>query len=318
MLNFAINNETAEVARPLPFLTDNPIYKGDRIMAETNISETSKYCKGRTNLYQDFEVDYLKSHCAEMPYKDIGEVLGRSDQSVRMKAFDLKLDGNHTKKHVNDNFFSIPNNLNCYWAGFLAADGYIKLDRATVSLDLSSKDREQVYQFKDDVGFDGNIYEYSRTSRLNGKGYPTTSSIMRVHSQQWIDDLDDNFNIRGLKADGRFNPELTKTPHILAFLIGLIDGDGSLWINNSTVKGKVYPRTVLNFIGPKPLMEWVKDCVLRWGTSAHATRQPAIIKRRKNCWEYRVYGKRADTMVKKLWEVDVPRLSRKWDNFKEA
>ena len=38
MFNFAINNETIEVARPLPFLTVNPIYKGDRIMAGPRVA----------------------------------------------------------------------------------------------------------------------------------------------------------------------------------------------------------------------------------------------------------------------------------------
>jgi len=47
MFNYAINNETAEVTRPLPFLTKNPNIGGIKVMAKSKISNVDNNCQAQ-------------------------------------------------------------------------------------------------------------------------------------------------------------------------------------------------------------------------------------------------------------------------------
>ena len=60
--------------------------------------------------------------------------------------------------NVNDDFFNNPNILNCYWAGFIAADGCIgRRNNNVLSIGLSSKDKQHLETFKNNINFSGPI-----------------------------------------------------------------------------------------------------------------------------------------------------------------
>lgn len=77
-----------------------------------------------------------------------------------------KGNGKFTHRHkrqnsVNDDFFEVPNELNCYWAGFIAADGCIHTGKKqdVLSIFLALKDKNHLNRFKLDIDFDGQINE---------------------------------------------------------------------------------------------------------------------------------------------------------------
>ena len=56
--------------------------------------------------------------------------------------------------NVDDFFFNIPNELNSYYAGFIAADGCIcsrNRDKRTLKIGLSSKDSKWLKTFKEKI-----------------------------------------------------------------------------------------------------------------------------------------------------------------------
>ena len=55
---------------------------------------------------------------------------------------------NEKRNIFDENFFGIPNLINSYWAGFLAADGNIRTNKKSLSLQISDKDFEHIKCFQ--------------------------------------------------------------------------------------------------------------------------------------------------------------------------
>ncbi|KKM14075.1 hypothetical protein LCGC14_1709790, partial [marine sediment metagenome] len=72
--------------------------------------------------------------------KEIGTKLDISHWTVldRLKKSGVK---KNTRHKVNHSVFSKPNAKNCYWAGFLAADGCVVSKKTQVEVELQYKDR---------------------------------------------------------------------------------------------------------------------------------------------------------------------------------
>ena len=51
----------------------------------------------------------------------------------------------------NKNFFTIPNIQNCYWAGYLAADGYITKNNKCIRLHTVYYDKEILTNFQKQI-----------------------------------------------------------------------------------------------------------------------------------------------------------------------
>ena len=54
---------------------------------------------------------------------------------------------NRRKHHIDDDFFSEVNELNSYWAGFIAADGNISKNNKCLTITLSIKDESILFRF---------------------------------------------------------------------------------------------------------------------------------------------------------------------------
>ena len=158
----------------------------------------------------------------------------------------------------DDNFFSTPNKLNCYWAGFIAADGNIEERKHRksnrLSITLSEKDHEHLKRFKNDIGYEGTIKKYkSKRTIIKGKKYdrkPTVS--IRLTSQKLIDDLKKNFNIIPRKTFILEPPNITDLDLIFCYIIGYIDGDGHI------TKRKRDGSLIVGALGTEELMLWIR------------------------------------------------------------
>lgn len=183
---------------------------------------------------QDVENVILKSKEIGISEKDICINLGINPKNLYYykKKYDLLENTrgksiNSRKKreyYINDNFFEIPNLLNSYWAGFLAADGNISRDYCTLTIGLSAKDRIVLENFIRDTDSNYKIKNY-KSNGCDCVGLAITSAKI-------CQDLKNNFNITDRKSLTLIHPNLT-TDLSDSFIVGYIDGDGTIGLYNS-------------------------------------------------------------------------------------
>lgn len=199
---------------------------------------------------------------------------------------------------VNDNFFSKPNLLNSYWAGFIAADGCI-IDKAhsqkLLVLELGIKEYKHLMAFKKAIDFIGKIGIYRKGRSCK---FSITSDIL-------CNALNENFKITPRKTFTLEPPENLNKEQTLAYIIGYIDGDGSILINKAQA-GK-YSYLAFDIVCTKSIGSYIKKHL---GLS-----KIQIIKRPKeNVHRVRFNGKTAIIIYKLLEKLVVPKLQRKWYN----
>lgn len=231
-----------------------------------------------------------------------------------------------TKKyyHIED-FFSIPNLNNSYWAGFIAADGHIewiKEKYGRLVIHLSKKDEDHLVKFKQDIQYTGNI-KVSQSRHPNYPGVLLDTSRLTINSfRQGILDLEANFNIpagnKTLKLDP---PSNLSIEHKYAFLKGFIDGDGHIGvhIDNSIRRNRVGYSINISVCGTLAMVEWVKETLNTLALSDHYKSNNQITKREK-IWTYNWVGLDALVVLNKLHKIDTPELDRKWskvDQYKQ-
>jgi intein-encoded DNA endonuclease-like protein len=141
------------------------------------------------------------------------------------------------KNRYKTDFFKSFNKESCYWAGFIAADGCIRSNRATTHIKLQIKDKIHLESFKSNILFEGNIMDKISycTIDINGKWF--------------IEDLLNNFEISSRKT---FNVKISdKIPEELLhhFIRGYFDGDGCVtWTTTITINFTSGSQTLLNQI----------------------------------------------------------------------
>lgn len=149
------------------------------------------------------------------------------------------------KFNVNDNFFSVPNDLNCYWAGFIAADGSITNNK--LSIVISEKDLDLLKRFKKDIGAENEIKFYEQ--KLNNKKFKQCSIV--IYSNQICEDLNFIFNITNKKTFSLKPPKIKKSNLIDYFIKGYIDGDGCV--------NKAKNNLTIHLTGTKSLLSWCNE-----------------------------------------------------------
>ena len=241
------------------------------------------------------ETDILLSMFGKMPYQSIADLLpGRTWTMVRNKANILGLTKNSNlgrKYSANKSFFSIPNILNCYWAGFIAADGNVS--RNKLSVKLKPDDGHHLEQLIKDLEYTGVVFQYPKSSQI------------QITCQEIVDDLKINFNIVERKSKILEPPNLVNETLIKSFILGLIDGDGSVIIYKSTKK------PVIVLYGTRLVLEWMKSYVDTWTTKSNY-KKAEVNQIQKHLHSYKVCGKRAKEVGKILSSIKVPKLNRKW------
>ena len=172
--------------------------------------------------WSDEELSILISKYGKEKLNKWSHLLERSHSSIRWKANSLGLKANRaiTNKNTefNDRFFSIPDPLNCYIAGLIAADGCICTKKKSVW--FFQKRLEFVEYVRDSLSANNTIYFRSREK--------TEEYSILFSSDIMVKDLFDNFGITDNKSkNGLPKPNI---PYELApfYVAGLIDGDGSI------------------------------------------------------------------------------------------
>jgi len=172
---------------------------------------------------------------------------------------------------------------NCYWAGLMAADGYVGS-----SIALGLKEERMIQLFIDFCGLD-KVPKWNPSSR-----YYTATFYSKVVKEN----LKNNFNIFGKKTFTLLPPDLETDEQEIAFLSGVIDGDG--W----AIMSKGYP--CIGVCGAAPeFMQWIYELVIKYSKSK------ASLNRTSSVYKVEIKGLPAANLLLNLLSVDIPRMKRK-------
>jgi hypothetical protein len=198
------------------------------------------------------------------PSKTIVELLeifpNRSKSSIINRGYllglkcdyDLRKTERKYKYKVNHNFFTNPNTINCYWGGFISADGWVMTNKtSSLGIKLSIKDYEHLEKFKSAIDTESPIFIKNGVSF----GKENKTCMINVYSKQIINDLRENFNIIPNKTLINKPPKIDNDLNKLSFIIGLMDGDGTVYKDKNG-------RVRIIFLGSYEMLEWVKNTLI--------------------------------------------------------
>lgn len=208
----------------------------------------------------------------------------------------------------NDIFFNAPNNNNCYWAGFIAADGCISIRKGsnpTLIINLAEKDRDLLVKFSQVTEYTGEI---SETRHVDGMKTHIGARLSIYNARFWFADLTKHWNITTNKSLTLKPPNITDKYLKLQYIIGLIDGDGYIGIS----KNKLY----FSLLGTAELLEWVSETFNEF--ESYPKMNVFRKDKKSNCFTIQCNHLRAYKLLKSLQQIQTPyRLARKWDKIAE-
>lgn len=191
----------------------------------------------------------------------------------------------------NEKYFSKPNIENCYWAGFIAADGCITKDNS-LSITLSIKDIDHLKTFKNKIKYTGKIKVYARDKKQYCR--------IEIFNKYIVKDLLTNFKITRRKTFTLKPPNLKNKNHIKSFIIGYIDGDGHIGIHKNIFYISVY--------GTKSVVTWIRKYFLKFSLEKSSSQ----IHKTKNTYYIGFANKKAETIYQSFVNIKNNKLKRKW------
>lgn len=180
------------------------------------------------------EAEFARLYATGLGVKEVAVATGRADRTVHKslrRAGRTRRPNDDKRVHFfNERFFAaIDNERAAYWLGFLGADGNVS-KTGQIQLHLKSDDRGHLEKFAADIGFAGEIPEYTTKGVVCGRAVtPTRMAKVYLQSKAMAADL----AAAGLTprksltyAPWEGPPDLM--PH---YWRGLLDGDGSWCID---------------------------------------------------------------------------------------
>lgn len=163
------------------------------------------------------EEEFLDLRAQGLSFSEIGACFNLTERQVNYRTKKWGLDYSK-KKDLNESFFSSNTKAVYYWAGFLAADGYIEKERNRVGLGLQAQDIQHIEKFKLAVGSTHAVCPF-----MNNSAYR-----IRFNSATMIKDLEEQFNITAAKTFTYKMPDFEDEYLLLEFFRGYIEGDGHI------------------------------------------------------------------------------------------
>ncbi len=230
----------------------------------------------------------------------------------------LQLDNPHInyKYKFNKNYFHEPNLMNCWYAGWLAADGSI-LKRECIDgihYDLAwechAKDKSIQQLFIKELNYSSNTLEFLPTITPVNKLYEIHSRIRVNHIEQMADDLKNNFSIINNKTYRLGPPNLSTVELKLAYLAGYINGDGCVHFGTN---GQL---TISMVSSGLEIIKWITNLINSFDFPSPIHRKSNYYQKvnGKNAYLYHLGGVRAIYLFDLLRTIKVPILDRKWNN----
>lgn len=121
-----------------------------------------------------------------------------------------------TPAHYNVHFFDEYNENSCYWAGFIASDGYVRSDRDAVTIHLASVDYEHLLKIAKLTDYEGNV-------KIN-----KNECYITFAGKWFCESLAKNFDINPRKTFDISISDKIPNDMVKHFIRGYFDGDGSV------------------------------------------------------------------------------------------
>lgn len=223
--------------------------------------------------------------------KEISKILDCSIHLIlkRIKKVGFKL--REYRNTLNHTFFSNFTDESCYWAGFIAADGWIGKNNG---LGIEIKDKEHIEKFYKIINAKTKIY-----NRLRAK---SNTYCIRITSKQIIKDLQQNFNIIQNKSLVLLPPNILENNYLSHFIRGYIDGDGCL----------LKTRPIISVLGTQEMLIWIKELLNK---NCNLKLRSNIYKK-KNIYQLSIGGSiQCPKIISWLYKDSTPdtRLDRKYE-----
>lgn len=189
----------------------------------------------------------------------------------------------HSKYIVNHNIFQEDTEESFYLAGFIAADGCVRISKTNklrdylnyrLQISLSKKDKKHLEMVKSLLGSTHPIHDYLiKNSKKNKCWNDVWESKLLITSKQIVQDLE-KFNIFPRKSLTYEFPEWMKFhPFKRHFIRGYIDGDGSFYRMKNSNDIVLGIRGTIQFLQScKDIFE--KECMIQ--TNAQPALQSGI------------------------------------------
>ena len=200
----------------------------------------------------------------------------------------------HNRIPLNHHYFSNINTEDrAYWLGFMYADGTAYDIKPEIKLSLSRVDRSSLESFKEDIGYKGEIRDYSGRTSFG----PVETSSLCFSSRDMQQDLfrlgcvSSKTHILGPPPESEIPVELHRD-----FIRGYVDGDG--YISSPTQ----WRTRSIEIVGTYSFLEWVSEVS---PVQAHR------IEPHKSIYRIRWSCSRADEIVSWLYGGSTRAMNRK-------
>lgn len=206
-------------------------------------------------------------------------------------------------------YFDATNVMNAYWAGFIAADGCITSDRGRpkLSISLQRQDKAHLEVLQGQLEYTGHVRDYQTR---DGHQY---SQLAIGGAVELAESLESKFRITPRKSLTLQPPKLDNLHHIMAYIVGYIDGDGSIYTPTDR-----QCDVSISIVGTKQLLEWVASYIdILCCSDYHTTTLPSKprVGKQGESWQYSFGGRRAVDFYHLVRQLDLPWLNRKWSKL---
>ena len=230
-------------------------------------------------------------------------LVNRTQVAIKLRRHELgmKFEGRGNRFYsVNHHYFSNINQETCYWAGFTAADGNVGNKQKVLRISLNVKDEQHLYKLRECLQYTGPIRHF----KVTAFGQTSNMAILQVSSVKIVADLYSNFNIIPNKTFSLLPPtHIREKELLLAFIIGMIDGDGTILKSNGYLH--------ISITGNFEMLTFIKNFFDLY--YSHTKRKPSKLIKRKTVFQYTISGSRALKMIEDAQRSGLPILERKWD-----
>ena len=204
--------------------------------------------------------------------------------------------------NVDDNYFSTENSNMAYLLGFLASDGTVDKKNNRIKIGLSSIDKEFLVKIKEELKYEGDIFNY-----ITSNGFSV--SELTFTSQQIKKDLA-RYNIVPNKTFTFKFPKNLNKKYWIDFIRGYFDGDGSVsTAGNNAIRWQICSAT-------KNVLETIVDFFYE---EYHIKKVSILEQPRKNNTLY--YFQYSTNATKEIFSIlykkNSLKLPRKYLKFKE-
>lgn len=213
----------------------------------------------------------------------------------------------YSKYSKNEDYFNQMSLQSSYYSGYLAADGCVsKSPIYSICLSLAIKDLSVLERFKADIEWTGPIRYHS-----SGRSSKPMCTVTICGAKKYIETLNDIYNITPAKTFTIKPPTGLDEEHKLAYLVGLIDGDGSI-----SAFGKYNNKYRLQITTASLLMaEWLCDELgvlggRPQGASIYIDKRGPL-----KVYDIKLTCRFAREAILKLKSVEVVKLDRKWEKY---